>query len=212
MDIEHEIDAVGRSVGVRRTGSGAESTVTVSRAYDVPVEDLWDACTNPERIPRWFLPVAGDLREGGAYQLEGNAGGRVLSCDPPRSFRVTWEYGGESSEVGVRLTAESGARSRFELSHTAPLDEFWERYGPGAGGIGWDLGLFGLTLYLLHGASVPPEAGEWAGTEEARRFTELSGRRWATAHAESGEDPDRAEDAADRTIDFYTAPPQEGRA
>ena len=212
MDIEHEIDGVGRSVSTRVTDSGAESTVTVSRAYDVPVEDLWDACTDPGRIARWFLPVSGDLRAGGSYQLEGNAGGRILACDPPRSYSITWEYDGESSGVEVRLTAESDTRSRFELSHTAAHNEFWDRFGPGAAGIGWDLGVLGLTRHLVEGATVPPEAGEWGESEEARRFSELSGRRWGTAHAESGADPAEAEAAAERTIAFYTAPPEEDPA
>ena len=34
---------------------------------DAAIDDVWDACTNPERIPRWFLPVSGDLRLGGRY-------------------------------------------------------------------------------------------------------------------------------------------------
>jgi uncharacterized protein YndB with AHSA1/START domain len=49
--------------------------VTITQVYAAPVEDVWDACTNPARIPRWFLPVSGELRLGGRYQLEGNAGG-----------------------------------------------------------------------------------------------------------------------------------------
>ena len=48
---------------------------------------MWDACTDPERIGRWFLPVSGDLRLGGRYQLEGNAGGEILRCEPPTCSR-----------------------------------------------------------------------------------------------------------------------------
>jgi hypothetical protein len=39
--------------------------------YPASQSDLWDAVTNADRIPRWFLPVSGDLRLGGHYQLEG---------------------------------------------------------------------------------------------------------------------------------------------
>lgn len=212
MDIEHEIDAADRTVSTRMSESGGESTVTIGRAYDVPVEELWDACTDPERLPRWFAPVTGDLRVGGAYQVEGNASGRVLACDPPRSFSVTWEYDGQSSDVEVRLTSESATRSRFELAHTAPLSEFWERFGPGAGGVGWDLGLLGLTLHLVTGSRVPPDASEWIHSEEARGFMELSGARWGDAHAESGAPREEAEAAAERTVAFYTAPPEEDTA
>ncbi|WP_017572457.1 SRPBCC family protein [Nocardiopsis halotolerans] len=208
IDIQRRIDAVDRSVELG--GSGDDAAITLTQDYEAPIADLWDACTNAERIPRWFMPVTGDLREGGTYQLEGNAGGRVLSCEPPHSFRVTWEYGGESSEVEVRLTALSDERTRFALTHVAPLNDHWAQYGPGATGIGWEMGLLGLALHLSSGADVPPEATEWAASSEARRFTELSGRRWGEAHAAAGVDPEEAEAAAGRTVAAYTADPEAG--
>jgi hypothetical protein len=39
---------------------GEARTVTVSQVFDTSPEDLWDACTNPERISRWFLPGSVD--------------------------------------------------------------------------------------------------------------------------------------------------------
>ena len=54
------------------------------RRYDAAIEDVWDAVTDPDRLKRWFLPISGDLRVGGTFQLEGNAGGEILSCEPPR--------------------------------------------------------------------------------------------------------------------------------
>jgi len=80
IDVVHQINAVQRQVGSRLMPAGEARTVTVIRTYGAPVEDVWDACTNPERIPRWFLPVSGELRVGGRYQLEGNAGGRSERC------------------------------------------------------------------------------------------------------------------------------------
>ncbi|PDP85502.1 polyketide cyclase [Glycomyces fuscus] len=206
MDIQQQIDAVGRSVEL--SGSGDDTAITLTQDYDAPIEDLWDACTSAERVPRWFMPVTGDLREGGTYQLEGNAGGRVLSCDPPSSFRVTWEFGGQTSEVEVVLTALSDERTRFALTHFAPLNDHWAQYGPGATGIGWELGLLGLALHLASGADVPSEISGWERSEEARRFMELSGRLWGEAHAAAGADPKEAEASAERTVAAYTADPE----
>src|SRR6201984_27978 len=73
------------------------------RGYPAPQAALWDALTNAERIPRWFLPVSGDLRVGGRYQLEGNAGGVVERCEEPESFAVTWEFSRVVSWLGGRL-------------------------------------------------------------------------------------------------------------
>lgn len=95
VDIIEEVSAVRRVVGTRVLEPGEARTVTLSRTYQASVADLWDACTNPERIPRWFLPVSGELRLGGRYQLDGNAGGTIERCDPPNGFAATWEYGGE---------------------------------------------------------------------------------------------------------------------
>ena len=120
--------------------------------YDTPPEDLWDACTNPERIARWFLPVSGDLRPGGRYEFEGNASGTIERCEPPHSLAATWEYGGQTSWVELRLMPEAEGRTRFALEHIAHVDdEIWAQFGPGAVGIGWDLALIGLTLHLASG-------------------------------------------------------------
>ena len=61
--------------------AGEGRTVVLRRRYAAAVEDVWDAITDPERIGRWFLPVSGDFRPGGTYQLEGNAGGTILRCE-----------------------------------------------------------------------------------------------------------------------------------
>ena len=81
-DLIAELERVRRSVG----DDGARKVVELRRSYDADVADVWDACTNPERIPRWFLPISGDLRLGGRFQLEGNAGGEIKECDPPNAW------------------------------------------------------------------------------------------------------------------------------
>src|SRR5438309_5051618 len=106
IDVTKQISSVQRQVGTRLLAAGAARTVTISQTYDAAIDDVWDACTNPERIPRWFLPVSGDLRLGGRYQLEGNAGGTIQRCDPPRSFAATWEYGEGVTWIEVRLSTE----------------------------------------------------------------------------------------------------------
>lgn len=211
MDVQKRIDGAGRTVTV--SGEGDGTTVTISRDYATGVENLWDACTNAERLPRWFAPVTGDLELGGAYQVEGNASGRVLACDPPKAFHVSWEFNGARSDVHVRLTplpAEDGReRTRFELAHVAPLSEFWEQYGPGAVGVGWDLAVLGLSLHLETGSDIPAELSEWGTSPEAIRFMELSARAWEAAHLASGADPEAVRAAAEHTIGFYTRVPDE---
>jgi uncharacterized protein YndB with AHSA1/START domain len=214
IDVNHQINAVQRQVGTRVLDAGEARVVTVSQTYDAAIDDVWDACTNPERIPRWFLPVSGDLRLHGHYQLEGNAGGTIERCDPPKSFAATWEYDGGVSWIEVRLSPERDGRTRFALEHIAHVDDHWEEFGPGAAGVGWDMGLMALGLYLSADASLDPmditqEGAAWAVSDEGKRFASLSSERWYDANVAAGEDPDQARAMAERTTAAYTATPPE---
>lgn len=209
IDVTHQISAVRRTIGSRVLEAGEARVLTISQTYDAALDDVWDACTNAERIPRWFLPVSGDLRLGGRYQLTGNASGTIERCDPPRSFAATWEYGGEVSWIELRLAADGDERTRFELEHVAHVDdERWAQFGPGAVGIGWDLGLLGLLLHLASGEPVDREAVEaWMASDEGRRFVALSSSGWRDASVAAGTDPAVADACEAACTAAYTAAP-----
>jgi uncharacterized protein YndB with AHSA1/START domain len=205
IDVTQQINAVRRRVGTRTLEAGEARVVTVSQVYDAAIDDVWDACTNPERIPRWFLPVSGELRAGGRYQLTGNASGTIQRCDRPQGFAATWEFGGQVSWIELRLKAEGDSRTRLELDHIMHVDDRWEKFGPGAVGIGWELGLNGLAIHVASGRAVDPEeAASWAASAEGKRFIELSSDRWAEADIEAGTADSAARSAAARTTAFYT--------
>jgi uncharacterized protein YndB with AHSA1/START domain len=207
IDVTDEISSVDRRIGSRTLEAGEARSLTIARVYDTGLEDLWDACTNPERIPRWFLPISGDLKVGGRYALEGNASGTIERCEPPHSLFATWEYGGHVSWIELRLTAEAEGRTRFVLEHIAHVDDdMWAQFGPGAVGVGWDLGLLGLSLHLTGRDEMPdPEvAAAWQASDEGRRFSTLSSERWAEASIAAGTDPEEARAAGKRTTDAYT--------
>lgn len=211
IDVAQQISAVRRQVGSRVLEAGQARVVTVSQTYDAPLDDVWDACSNPERIPRWFLPISGDLRLNGRYQLEGNASGTIQRCDPPTSFAATWEYGGDTTWIEVRLSTEPDGRTRFELEHIGHVDdERWVQFGPGAVGIGWDMGLMGLAGHLSSdGRGVDPRDGAaWMASEQGRHFMTLSSQRWCEASIAAGTDEAAAQAAAGRTTAAYTATPE----
>jgi uncharacterized protein YndB with AHSA1/START domain len=215
IDVSQHVSAVRRQVGTRILEAGEARVMTVTRTYGASVADVWAACTNPERIPRWFLPITGELRPGGRYQLEGNAGGVVERCDRPGGpavpgFVVTWEYGGEVSGVEVRFTPDPDGGTVLTLEHVAHVDDaFWDEFGPGAVGVGWELGLLGLAGYLgASGVPTPDEAAAWSASEEGRRFVTGSSDGWYDAHVASGADPAVARASADRTTTAYTATPE----
>ncbi|MFJ9009497.1 SRPBCC family protein [Streptomyces canus] len=206
-EIADEINRMHRRVGTRQVETGEARTVLLRRTYDAEIADVWDAVTSPERIARWFMPVSGELKVGGRYQLEGNAGGEILECVEPERLRVSWLYGPDPgfSEVEVRLTSENGERTVLELEHVAVVpDEFWDQFGPGAVGVGWDLGLYGLALHLAGGGLSKEEAATWHTTPEGSAFITGSGEGWGEAYAASGVDEETATRTTAATIAFYT--------
>jgi uncharacterized protein YndB with AHSA1/START domain len=206
IDVDHQIKAVQRNVEARTIDTGDVHVVTVGQSYETDPDDLWDAVTNIERIPRWFLPISGDLKVGGSYQLEGHSNGTVLTCDPPRNFTATWEYGGNVSWIDVSVASDGPDRARLLLEHTFPVanDEIWRQFGPGAVGMGWDSMVLGLAIHLGTGESIDPSFGQqWTGTDQGRRFLTLSGDEWYAAHVAFGEEPGTARAMADQCIKAY---------
>ena len=205
IDVTQRIAATEREVRSVDGPDGPQDVIVLRRTSDPHPADLWEAMTDPERLPRWFLPVTGDLQVGGRFQLEGNAGGEILVCDEPTHLAVTWEHGGEISWVDVRL-AHDGDRTRFELQHRADAGgEHWDLFGAGAGGIGWDLGLLGLVLHLETSAPVDPaEFGAWTTSDEGRSYIEAAAEAWERAERASGVPEQLARRRAQATIDAYT--------
>ncbi|GAA3265192.1 SRPBCC family protein [Dactylosporangium vinaceum] len=182
IDLVNQINATHRELGTAGlSGGGAGRSLLLRRTYDAAVEDVWSACTTPERLARWLAPVSGDLRPGGHYQLEGNAGGTIQICVAPSLLRVTWSMGeGMATEVELRLT-QSGDGTLLQLEHASPaeiVDEMVRQYGPGGTigiGGGWDLALAGLLLHLS-GAEYDPAT--WPDTAEAKAFAARSCAAW----------------------------------
>ncbi|BBZ16405.1 SRPBCC domain-containing protein [Mycolicibacterium gadium] len=204
VDIEHQINAVERKLGSRIIDAEEAHVVTISQSYATEQNDLWDAVTNIERIPRWLMPISGDLTVGGSYQLEGHAGGTVLTCDPPKNFTATWEFGGGVSWIDVTVSAEGPTRSRLVIEHIAHVDDHWDQFGPGAVGMGWDSMVLGLAIHIATGAAIDPSFGQrWIVTDEGRRFLTLSGERWCDANIAFGTDPSTAREMARRCLAAY---------
>ena len=204
FDVEGNLGAAERSVSsLERDGQPARA-VALSRSYPTTVEDLWDAVTHGERIPRWFLPVSGELEVGGRYQLEGNAGGAITACEPPSRFAVTWEFGGEVSWVEVQVSNDGAGRARLTLRHTQQVSGHWDEYGPGAVGVGWELGLLGLAIHLAQPAAQMPDPAAFAVSPDGRAFISGSSKGWELAAVAFGTDPAAARSRAGHTTTFYT--------
>ncbi|KAF4464590.1 activator of Hsp90 ATPase 1 family [Fusarium albosuccineum] len=200
MDLNKQFDAVARTVEKTALETGEEGrTITIGQTYDIDAPTLWDACTNPDKIKQYFSPVSGDLHVNGRFQIQNNASGTIEACDPPSTFLVTWEFGGSTSHVSVRINPVDETHSRVELSHTSPVNKHWEEYGAGAVGVGWEMSFAGLAYYLM-GIKV---GEEWFANKETREYLTRCSEGWREAAVRGGEDEIVARGAAERTTKFY---------
>jgi uncharacterized protein YndB with AHSA1/START domain len=181
IDIAEQIGATSREVSRQHTESGETVAVTLQRRYLADPADVWEAITDPERVRRWFMPLTGDLREGGNFQLEGNASGDILKCEPPRHLMVT--FGGASSIVDVQLSGES-QQTLLKLTHSVPI----ELAGSGAGalyvGPGWDGALMGIAVYLA--GEVTEDLVAAANSPQIQDFNVSSIKEWVASIEASG--------------------------
>lgn len=211
FDLAAHLGAMTRTVeNLERDGKPARAVIA-SRVYETDPGDLWDALSNKERLPRWFLPVSGDLTLGGRYQFEGNAGGTITECTPEKKIAATWEFAGNVSWVTVTLEPEKEG-TRLTLKHTAHVEESWEKqFGPGATGVGWDGGFMGLARHLATGESVTGDASAYHLTPEGKEFYATAARAWAEADIRAGKPEADAREAGENTRRFYTgeSPPPE---
>jgi uncharacterized protein YndB with AHSA1/START domain len=91
--------------------------VRVEDLYGTDIDDLWRACTTPERLARWIARVDGDLRVGGTIHLvftsTWTGPARVDVCDAPHHLVLTTEPGtDDEGQIEAWLT-EEGPKTRL---------------------------------------------------------------------------------------------------
>lgn len=207
-DVLDELAAARRTMGTATLPAGEAYTIELRRCYDASVDEVWSAITDPERLTRWLKPVTGDFRLGGSFELDGGEHGEILHCDPPRRLRVSWLFGPEAdewpgtSEVEVLLAPSPAGGTEFELVHAAAVGEpMFPTYGPGSGGVGWDLYLLTLARFLADGEA--PDHEDFETSPAGREFARRSAAAWGEAHLAAGGEPDHVAAAVKATAEFY---------
>ncbi|WP_158566219.1 SRPBCC family protein [Micromonospora craterilacus] len=167
-----------RVLGQRSIPAGEARSIIIRQRYDAPIEEVWSACTDPNRINRWFIEPKGDLRQGGTFALQGNAHGDILRCEPPRRLTLGWIYGDKpDSEVELRLS-EEGTGTLLELEHATVSDEMLVEVA-----VGWEMALDFLGMFLrgdLSGGPIPEDAAaEFEPSPEMMRIAQERAETWA---------------------------------
>lgn len=183
-----DLGGTHREIGRRPIAAGDARTILMRRWYSAAIGDIWHCCTDPERMARWFMRPQGDLRVGGRFVFEGNVGGEVRRCEPPRLLAVSWVHGRRpADEVELRLAPQAGG-TVLELEHASvtthvevggrmvdvllndPTSGLW---GLGAG---WEMGLVALDALLRNAL---PERATRRGASGAVSLADQSSQAWA---------------------------------
>jgi uncharacterized protein YndB with AHSA1/START domain len=188
-DLIAELAKTHRAVARDSSDLGEIVRVTMRRTYATDPADLWEALTDPERIRRWFMPISGELKEGGSYQLEGNAGGEILECSRPSRLRTT--FGSPESIVQLTLAARGAETTELTLDHSVPLAMASSVAGALFVGPGWDGAFLGLALYVAGEAHGDPR--EAANLPETIAFSRASIERWTEVVRAAGATPEETE-------------------
>jgi uncharacterized protein YndB with AHSA1/START domain len=127
----------------RPTGRAAhvdgQPAVVFEREFRAPIDDVWAAVTEPDRLERWFGTWSGDPASG-SVEVRMNAEGEdvsgsrydIVRCEPPRHLAVRVPYGDGAWDLRLDLRADAEVTV---LALTQVFDDLkgLENIGPG-----WD--------------------------------------------------------------------------
>jgi len=116
-------------------------TLFVTRTFHAPIDDVWAAITEPERVARWLGTWSGDPATGTvlfAMTFEGQQPPgdemEIRECEPPRRLAVTSQVGEQRWYLDVDLTEADGVTTlAFSQPDVDPEDALsvgpgWEFY------------------------------------------------------------------------------------
>jgi uncharacterized protein YndB with AHSA1/START domain len=158
----HQTDnAVRSSVAT----TGRRRSVSLRRTFPATVDQLWDTCTTPDALARWYGTVTGDARVGGSVVLADVASTcEVLRCEPPNRLDVTWQTADETTVVSLLLRAVDGG-TELTLEHLGIATS-----DAGGHGSGWERELGRLEAFLTGADEVAsPESPELAESAARRQ-------------------------------------------
>jgi uncharacterized protein YndB with AHSA1/START domain len=129
------------------------------RSWPDPIEDVWAALTEPDRMARWIGTYEGERRVGGSgtftmtheEELVGEPM-RIAECEAPRRLVVDWQTE-EGWRVELDLTAEDG--------QTVLL--FTQLFAPGTEVTDYVLGWHWYLDKFDAEVSGRPTPGDWNG-------------------------------------------------
>ena len=129
------------SPGTKRERDGA-TQLEFTRTFEAPIEQVWAAVTDPERLARWVGTWTGDPAEGEVMFRMGFEGEeaepecmQIEECEPPRRLRLVSTVGNGEGEpkswhLALELSEHDGVTT-LVFAQEVPDPELVESVGPG---------------------------------------------------------------------------------
>jgi uncharacterized protein YndB with AHSA1/START domain len=162
-------------IGAMRSLDTTRGAVRVEDVYDTDIDDLWGACTDPERLARWIAKVSGDLRVGGSinavFTSTWTGPARIDACEKPHHLLLTTEPGtSDEGQIEAWLT-EVGSMTRLVVEERGLPLERLHFYGAG-----WQAHLedLGRSLRAENAAGPDPWTEQSPEPGWRARWTELT--------------------------------------
>jgi uncharacterized protein YndB with AHSA1/START domain len=139
--------------------------IRFERSYPKPVETVWKALTEPERLADWMGKSSVEPRVGGKFlTIQDSAApmtGEVLAWEPPRLLEFTWSNkDAPDSVVRYELTRQGNAGTRMVFTQRGVL--------PGRTALmlpGWQW-LFDRLANVLEGRSGTLSGKSWSDWQQ----------------------------------------------
>ncbi len=161
--------------GTMRALDETHGAVRVEDLYDTDINDLWQACTTPERLSRWIAEVSGDLKVGATFHAvftsTWSGPARIEVCDAPNHLLLTNEPGAEDESQLEAWFTQEGSQTRLVVEERGlPVDKL-HFYGAG-----WQAHLEDLGRSLSSGEAAHTDgwSAERAAPAWHQRWTELT--------------------------------------
>jgi uncharacterized protein YndB with AHSA1/START domain len=102
------VTSSNRILGTLGTADG-KGVVRMEDRFDTPIDEVWSALTDRDRLAVWYGHVDGELAPGGEYRARLHASGwegtgRIEAFEPPRHMLVVTTMDSDRSEGVFEVT------------------------------------------------------------------------------------------------------------
>ncbi|MFQ6483547.1 SRPBCC domain-containing protein [Brachybacterium epidermidis] len=187
------VEAVRRSLEIEERGAHVRTALTLTCNLALAPAQLWPLLVDRSELAHWYGQLNGSLSEGGRYRLADGTQGQVLELVEPHKLSLTCEKDGEVDPLQIRLDPEDDGTTSLRLTHTTLIDrEDFDRYGPGAAAIHWEIAVMALASrtggWSTCGDCVPMPTPQWLEGSDGAAHLQAWSVRWAAEALAAGVD------------------------